>query len=309
MAIMDRMGRGGGTPRESSRSSNPEPESSVSPGGAHVAMPLTDHLRELRNRLFKSGIAIVAGMVVGWIYYAEIFAWISRPFTDVIAQAQADGKDVTLALTGVADPFVLQIQVSAVAGLVLSSPVWLYQLWRFVTPGLHRNERRWAIGFVLVATPLFGAGITLAYVVMPLGLEILLGFTPENVENIVSVDKYLSFFLRTVLVFGVGFLTPLFIVLLNFAGILSGKRLVSWWRWIIFIVFVFSAVATPTGDPINLVLLAGPILMLVLIAVGISLLNDRRRARKRGVDFDSYGDDELSPLDDALSPLDDEVSE
>jgi len=263
-----------------------------------VGMPLIEHLRELRSRLVKSGIAIAIGMVVGWIYYAEIFAWISEPFTDVIAAAKANGQDVVLALTGVADPFVLQIQVSAAAGLALSSPVWLYQLWRFVTPGLHRNEQRWAIGFAAVATPLFAAGITLAYVVMPLGLEILLGFTPANVENIVSVDRYLSFFLRTIIVFGVGFLTPLLIVLLNFAGILSGKRLVSWWRWIIFTVLIFSAIATPTGDPINLMLLAGPIMLLVIIAVGISLLNDRRRARKsRNSGFGELDDDEISPLD------------
>ncbi|HBK38601.1 MAG: twin-arginine translocase subunit TatC [Candidatus Nanopelagicales bacterium] len=263
-----------------------------------AAMPLTAHLRELRSRLFKSGIAIVIGMVIGWVYYAEIFIWLSKPFTDVIAAATDSGQDVTLALTGVADPFVLQIQVSAVAGLALSAPVWLYQLWRFVTPGLHRNERRWAIGFAAVASPLFAAGITLAYLVLPFGLEILLGFTPENVENIVSVDKYLSFFLRTILVFGVGFLTPLLIVLLNFAGILSGKRLLSWWRWIIFTVFIFSAVATPTGDPINLLLLATPILALVVVAVGISLLNDRRRARKSpDTDFSKLEDDEISPLE------------
>lgn len=263
-----------------------------------VGMPLTEHLRELRSRLVKSGLAIVIGMVIGWIYYAEIFAWISEPFTDVIAESKANGQDVVLALTGVADPFVLQIQVSAAAGIALSSPVWLYQLWRFVTPGLHRNEQKWAIGFAAVATPLFAAGITLAYVVLPFGLEILLGFTPANVENIVSVDRYLSFFLRTILVFGVGFLTPLLIVLLNFAGILSGKRLVSWWRWIIFTVLIFSAVATPTGDPINLMLLAGPIMILVIIAVGISLLNDRRRARKaRNSGFGDLDDDEISPLD------------
>ncbi len=263
-----------------------------------VGIPLTEHLRELRSRFIKSGIAIAIGMVIGWIYYAEIFAWLSKPFTDVIAAAKANGQDVTLALTGVADPFVLQIQVSAMAGLALSAPVWLYQLWRFVTPGLHRNERRWAIGFAAVATPLFATGITFAYLVLPYGLEILLGFTPDNVENIVSVDRYLSFFIRTILVFGVGFLTPLLIVLLNFAGILSGKRLVSWWRWIIFTVFIFAAVATPTGDPINLLLLATPILFLVIIAVFISLLNDRRRARKlRKTDFNKLGDDEISPLD------------
>jgi sec-independent protein translocase protein TatC len=263
-------------------------------------MPLAEHLRELRSRLVKSGIAVVVGMVVGWIMYPTIFAILSRPFEGAVAQAQAEGRDVTLALTGVTDPFVLQLQVAAIAGILIASPVWLYQLWRFVTPGLHKHEKRWGIAFVAVATPLFAAGAVLAYLVLPIGLEILLGFTPDNVENIVSVDRYLSFFLRTVVVFGVGFLTPLLIVTLNFAGILSGKRLVSWWRWIIFTVFIFAAVATPTGDPINLALLAGPILLLVVIAVGIALLNDRRRARKGLLepDYQQWDDDEASPIDD-----------
>ena len=265
-----------------------------------VAMPLTDHFRELRSRLVKSGIAVAIGMVVGWVYYVQLFAWLSEPFEAVVEQAQGEGRTVTLALTGVADPFVLQMQVAAVAGLVLSAPVWLYQLWRFVTPGLHRNERRWALGFAAVATPLFGAGVLLAYFVLPFGLEILLGFTPQGVENIVSVDRYLSFFIRTILVFGVGFLLPLLLVLLNFAGILSGARLVSWWRWILFGVFIFAAVATPTGDPINLLLLAGPLIILVGIAVGVCLLNDRRRRRKRAgePEFDEFDDDITSPIDD-----------
>lgn len=273
-------------------------------------MPLTEHLRELRSRLVKSGIAIAIGMVVGWIYYAELFAWLSAPFSGAVDQARSEGREVTLALTGVADPFVLQMQVAAMAGVVLASPIWLYQLWRFVTPGLHRNERRWAFAFVAVATPLFLAGVALAYAVLPLGLQVLLGFTPDNVENIVSVDRYLSFFLRTVLVFGVGFLMPLMLVLLNFAGVLPGRRLLSWWRWIILGVMLFAAVATPTGDPINLVLLAGPILLLVAIAVGICLLNDRRRARRRAADPDAidYGeldDDEASSIDLEPSPIDD----
>ena len=272
-----------------------------------AAMPLTEHLRELRSRLVKSGIAIAIGMVVGWVYYPELFAWLSAPFMGAVEQAQEEGREVTLALTGVADPFVLQMQVAAVAGVVLAAPVWLYQLWRFVTPGLHKHERRWAIGFVAVAFPLFLGGVALAYAVLPLGLQVLLGFTPDNVENIVSVDRYLSFFLRTVLVFGVGFLVPLLLVLLNFAGVLSGRRLVSWWRWIIVAVILFAAVATPTGDPINLMLLAGPILLLVAVAVGVCLLNDRRRARRRvrngEADFSQYDDDETSPLDDGPSDI------
>lgn len=270
-------------------------------------MPLTEHLRELRNRLVKAGIAILAGMIVGWIFYPQLFAILSAPFEDVVEQARAEGRTVILALTGVADPFVLQLQVAAVAGLLLSSPVWLYQIWRFVTPGLHRNERRWAIGFVLVATPLFGAGVLLAYTVLPIGLDILFGFTPEGVENIVSVDRYLSFFLRTIIVFGVGFLVPLMLVLLNFAGVLSGKRLLSWWRWIIITVVIFAAIATPTGDPINLILLAGPIMVLVMIAVGIALLNDRRRNRRRSPDqmaLANLDDDEASPEPTASSEAD-----
>lgn len=267
-------------------------------------MPLVEHLRELRTRVVKAGLAIVVGMVVGWIYYAELFRLLSRPFEGVVAAAQAEGRDVTLALTGVADPFVLQVQISALAGILLASPVWLYQLWRFVTPGLHKHERRWGIAFVIVAVPLFASGVALAYVVLPYGLEILFGFTPDNVENIVSVDKYLSFFIRTVIVFGVGFLMPLMLVLLNFAGVLTGQRLVGWWRWIIFIVFIFAAVATPTGDPINLVLLAGPMLILIVLAIGVCLLNDRRRARRPGQEgrYDEWDDDEISPLD--LNPAD-----
>jgi sec-independent protein translocase protein TatC len=274
-------------------------DSSVAGGPA--AMPLSDHLRELRSRLVKSGIAVLVGMVIGWVYYPELFEWLSAPFMGAVDQARAEGRDVTLALTGVADPFVLQIQIAAVAGIVLSAPVWLYQLWRFVTPGLHGNERRWAIGFAAAATPLFLCGVMLAYTVLPYGLEILLGFTPENVENIVSVDRYLSFFLRTILVFGIGFLVPVLLVLLNFAGVLPGRTLLGWWRWIVIGVLVFAAVATPTGDPINLMLLAGPIMVLVAIAVGVALLNDRRRARRRRrageADYADYADDETSPLD------------
>lgn len=265
-----------------------------------AAMPLTDHLRELRSRLVKSGIAIGLGMVVGWIYYPQLFEWLSAPFNSVVEEARTEGRVVTLALTGVADPFVLQMQIAAVAGLILASPVWLYQLWRFITPGLHRNERRWAIGFVAVAVPLFAAGVVLAYVVLPYGLQILFGFTPDGVENIVAVDRYLSFFLRMILVFGIGFLVPLILVLLNFAGVLPGRRLLSWWRWILIIILVFAAVATPTGDPINLMLLAAPIAFLVMIAIVVALLNDRRRARRRPVgepDYAGYADDETSPLD------------
>ena len=180
---------------------------------AEAAMPLREHLGELRSRLVKSLLAIAVGMAVAWFFYDEIFAVIRAPFDAVVAETEAQGREMTLAFTGVADPFVMQLKVAGVAGILLATPVWLYQLWRFVTPGLHRNERRWALGFAVVATPMFLAGAALAYWVMPQGLQILLGFTPENIENIISVDRYLSFFLRMMLVFGLGFMLPLLVVL------------------------------------------------------------------------------------------------
>lgn len=263
---------------------------------SRAQMPLADHLRELRRRLVISMIAIAAGSVVGWIYYVQIFDVISRPIEQVVAAAAADGRDVKLVMSGVADAFMLQVKIAVMTGLVIASPVWIYQLWAFVTPGLHPKERRWVYLFAAISVPLFLGGVALAYLVMPKGLEVLLGFTPENVGNYLPVDKYLSFFLRMILVFGVGFLTPLFLVGLNVMGILTGKRLAAAWRYIIFAVFVFAAVATPTGDPVNMMLLATPILVLVGGAVVFCLLNDRRRARRGEPDYQDWDDDEVSPI-------------
>ena len=261
------------------------------------AMTLGEHLRELRSRLVKSLLAIAVGMVVAWIWYDPIFAFLSAPIEQVITQAQAEGRDVQVVVLGVTEPFTLQLKISAVVGVVLAAPIWLFQLWRFVTPGLHRHERRSAYLFVAVSLPLFLSGIAVAYMVLPKGLELLFGFTPENVGNYVEVNRYLSFFLRTALVFGIGFLAPLVIVALNMVGVLSGKRLRSWWRGMIFGVFVFAAVATPSGDPITLLVLAVPMLVLVGGAILFAMLNDRRRARNGAEpDYDTWGDDEASPL-------------
>jgi sec-independent protein translocase protein TatC len=265
---------------------------------ADGAMPLVEHLRELRTRIFISLGAIVIGMIVAWIFYEPLFSRVRAPFDDVVESAQAQGRDVQLVLSGVADPFVLQLQVAAVAGIILTSPIWLFQLWRFLMPGLEKRERRWAYIFAGAATPLFLMGASMAVWVLPTGLEILFGFTPEGVANFVQVNRYISFMLRIIIAFGIGFLLPFVFVMLNFAGVLSGQRLLSWWRYLIVGVFVFAAVATPTGDPVNLMLLAAPMTILVMGAIGISLLNDRRRARRKGAepDLSDLADDEISPL-------------
>ncbi|MCB0917714.1 MAG: twin-arginine translocase subunit TatC [Actinobacteria bacterium] len=267
-----------------------------------AAMPLSDHLRELRTRVFRGLIAIVIGTIAMWFLYDWFFAIITAPMEDVVAAAQAENRDVQLVLTGVADPFVLRLQVSAVAGIVMSSPVWLYQLWRFVTPGLHKHERRWSMVFVGIATPLFLAGAALAYIFLPNALGFLFDFTPQSVANYVDVSRYISFFLRTVLVFGIGFLIPLVALMLNLAGILSARALVKSWRWTILGVFLFAAVATPDGNPLTMSMLALPILLLIGVVTGIAVLHDRR-ARKKGDGLTiDVRDNEISPIDE-ITPI------
>jgi sec-independent protein translocase protein TatC len=259
-------------------------------------MSLIEHLRELRSRLFKASVAIVIGTVAAWGFYPQIFDLLSQPVNVIVDQAQANGRDVRLVLGGVADAFVLQIKVSVVTSMLITSPIWIYQLWRFITPGLYRKEKLRAYLFASVATPLFVSGAVLAYIFLPIGLQLLFGFTPLGVGNYVPVDRYLSFFLRMVLVFGISFLTPLFIVMLNIFDMLEAKAITSRWRLVILITFSFSAIATPTGDPVNMTLLAAPVLLLISAATFIAWLNDKRRARSRKDDAVlGLADDEASP--------------
>jgi len=259
-------------------------------------MSLIEHLRELRSRLFKASVAIVIGTVAAWGFYPQIFDILSQPVNVIVEQAQSNGRDVRLVLGGVADAFVLQIKVSVVTSMLVTSPIWIYQLWRFITPGLYRKEKLRAYLFASVATPLFVSGAVLAYIFLPIGLQLLFGFTPLGVGNYVPVDRYLSFFLRMVLVFGISFLTPLFIVMLNIFDMLEAKAITSRWRLVVLITFAFSAIATPTGDPVNMTLLAAPVLLLISAATFIAWLNDKRRARKRKDDpVLGLSDDEASP--------------
>lgn len=274
-----------------------QPTEDAAAAGDASAMPLVEHLRELRTRVWRAALAIVLATVVAWAFYEPIFNIIRHPFDNVIDEAKANGRTVTLALNGVTDAFTLQLKISLITGLVLSAPVWLYQLWRFISPGLHRNERRWGYLFAGIATPFFAAGCAVGYLVLPKMLEVLLGFTPENVANIISIDYYLTFALQLMLFFGVGFLLPVTFMMLNFAGILSGRKLLSWWRFLVFGAFVFAAVATPTGDPITMLLVALPMLAMVFLAVAVTLLNDWRRGRHRTEP--EWDDDEISDLEPA----------
>jgi sec-independent protein translocase protein TatC len=242
-----------------------------------ASMPLMEHLAELRRRLVISIIAIIVGVIPAWVYYREIFGFLRKPFDEVVKQHSAQAS---LTLGGVVDPFTLQIQVSLVSAIILTSPVWLFQTWRFVTPGLHKNEKRWAALFVSMASPLVGLGAWFAYFVMPISLQVLIGFTPDNVSNLIAVDKYFDFFFKMVLVFVIGALIPFALVIMNFAGVLSAAQIRGWWRIIIMATFIFAAIATPTGDPLNMSIVALPILVLIFLAWLISSINDLRRKKQ-----------------------------
>ncbi len=275
-------------------------------------MTLGDHLRELRGRLVKSILAVVLFGVVGVVFNEQLLKLIIDPFQTA---AEANGLDGGINYASVLDPFTVPLKIGLFTGVVLGAPVWLYQIWAFITPGLYRNERRWATGAVASAVPLFVAGIALCYWLLPRGLDVILGFTPEGagVVNIVAFTEYFNFVLRLMLVFGVAFVLPVFVVLLNAVGVLSRETLSNARRWIVVGIFVFASVATPTGDPITMVMLAVPMWVLFESAVLICRFNDRRRARELGVDLD---DDEASPLtpvhrdtaDDLPSHLDDDVT-
>ena len=260
--------------------------------GDASAMTLREHLNELRTRLVRSVCGIVLATLLVWNYYEEIFAILRKPYDDIHQQ----NPDSILALTGVTSGLALQMRIAIVGGIIISSPVWLYQLWRYIAPGLHKNERKWAYLFSSITVPLFFAGCWLGYAVLPRTLHALYSFTPKDVVNVTNIDTYISFTLHLTLFFGLGFVLPVLLVMLNFAGILSASRVWKSWRWIVLGSFVFGAIATPNGDPIGMTIIALPVMLLTFIAAAVATVNDRRR-EKTSTGTNQWDDDEASPLD------------
>jgi len=289
------------TLRRASRASGPDGE----PPSGDAGMTLAGHLDELRSRLFRAVLSIVVGAVACAFFYEQIFDFLTDPFRDVVERLSEERDlDARLTINDVAGPFILQLKIALVSGIVLTSPIWLWQIWAFILPGLHSNERRWSRLFATIAGPLFMSGVALGYWVLPKGIGILLDFTPADVSNLIEVDRYLNFILRMLLVFGVSFEIPFFVILLNLAGVISGRALANARPWIILGTFVFAAVATPSTDPISMLFLAIPMTLLFGLSELFARLNDRRRRRRPG-SFDSYADDEASPLE--PEPDDDHV--
>jgi sec-independent protein translocase protein TatC len=266
-------------------------------------MPLMDHLRELRNRVVKAALAIIIGMIIALFFSSPTINWIMKPFCEATVHGLTGCKTPgdQLTTTGIFDPLSLRIKLAFYIALIGTCPVWLYQLWAFIAPGLYGREKKWAYLFTGTAVPLFVGGAVLAYLVMSTGLHYLLGRTPSGVLNLPSFDTYLSYFTGMIVGFGIVFELPLVIVMLNMAGILTHERFRKWRRLLIFGVFLISGIVNPSPDPGTMLILGGVAVALVEIAEVFVYFNDKRRAKRNP--YADLADDELAPVD-APEPVD-----
>lgn len=248
-----------------------------------------EHIRELRSRVLKAVLAAVAGIIVGWFLEPPVWRFLQHPYCRLPHKYLVPlfhvkpGQTCQLVVNGLFDGLFLHFKIAIVLGIILSAPIWLYQIWAFIAPGLHSRERRWAYFFAGSAIPLFAIGGTIAYFAMTKGLRFLLSMVPTNVVPLITVNTYLGYAMAMLLIFGLAFELPLVMILLNLSGVLTHARFRKWRRMIIFGVFVFAAVATPSPDPITMLLLAVPCVILVEAAEVFAYLNDRRKARRGSI--------------------------
>jgi sec-independent protein translocase protein TatC len=272
------------------------------------SMTLLEHLRELRSRLMKACLGILAGFGIGWWLSGWVLGFLQSPYCHLMREAALKkgplppNYSCPFIQLGVTDTFVLKMKIALWIGLIVAAPIWLFQLWAFIAPGLHRHERRWAYAFVAVATPLFAAGSVLAYFVVAKGLQFLLQFNGPNVTTSLEITRYVDFVTGLMLLFGVAFLFPIVVVLFNFTGLASARKLLGWWRIAVFLFFVFAAVATPTADPFGMSFLGLALTALYFAAVGVAFVNDRRR-RRNNPNYDGLDDDEASSLEYNVEPV------
>ncbi len=246
------------------------------------SMSLFEHLRELRYRLVVASAAIILGMIACSFFMDELFDILRHPYDVAIAdlKARRPDLDTTLVNSGISSPFTLYLKIAMVGGLVLTAPVWLYQLWAFIMPGLLAKEKKWALIFMGAASPLFFAGVAVGYIVMPKGISVLLGFTQAGITNLQDITAFLSFLLRVMVVFGIAFLIPLLVLMLNIVGVVKAHQLSKYRVYVIFGTFVFGAIATPSTDPFSMLALAAPMTVLFLVAEVMAHVLDRRKARR-----------------------------
>lgn len=248
-------------------------------------MSVMDHLRELRRRIVIVLILVALGAVLGWYLYPHTLEFLKQPYCDVPAKYryQVPGKpnDCVLIYTQVFGGFLARLKISVISGIIFTSPLWLYQIWGFITPGLRKKERRYTVIFILASSLLFAFGVALSFFLIYRAMATLLRLSGEGTVGFFTVDSYISFVTMMLLVFGVAFELPLVIVLANFAGVLPARVLKRTQRAGIFLVFLFAAVATPTADPFTMIGMAIPMVLLYEGAILLAVSHDRRKARRK----------------------------
>lgn len=250
-------------------------------------MPVLAHLRELRRRLIVIVLIIMAGAVLGWFLYPHTIEFLKHPYCSVPAKYRytpSGTNDCALIYHGVLEGFTTRLKVSVISGAVFTAPLWLYQIWAFITPGLRANERKYTLTFIAASTLLFAGGVALAYFVLSKGLRILLEQAGGGTQALLTVGDYISFVVLMLVVFGSAFEVPLLVVMANFVGVLPASLLRKSRRTAIFLIFLFAAVATPTTDPFTMCAMAVPIVLLYEVAVRIAIVHDRRKARRRAAE-------------------------
>jgi sec-independent protein translocase protein TatC len=263
-------------------------------------MPVMDHLRELRRRIVWIVVIVAAGAVVGWYVYDPVLHFLEHPYCSVNYRHRFPGnhpKHCDLIYNGVLDGFTTRLKVAVISGAVFTGPLWLYQIWAFITPGLRKKERKYTVAFIIVSTLLFAGGVTLAYLVLAKGLNILLTQAGNGVQALLTVNSYLSFVTLMLVIFGAAFELPLLVVMANLAGVLSGKVLKKSQRVGIFLIFLFAAVATPSTDPFTMCAMALPMVLLFEGAVLFAIVHDRRNARRAAAETAAGHQDDSVPSD------------
>jgi sec-independent protein translocase protein TatC len=233
-------------------------------------MSLGQHLVELRKRLTRAALAILAFTIAGFFVAETVWDALRQPITQI-----AEDHDAVINYDSITGAFDIRIQIALLLGIVASSPIWLYQIFAFLVPGLTGRERRFTFGFFFSAVPLFFAGCFAGWLVFPHIIELLATFVPPEDASYYNAKYYLDFILKLVLATGIAFVLPVFLVLLNFAGVLRGMTILRGWRWAILAITLFTAIATPAADVISMILLAIPMIVLFFAAVGITVWRDR----------------------------------
>ncbi|HEV2891167.1 MAG TPA: twin-arginine translocase subunit TatC [Frankiaceae bacterium] len=260
-------------------------------------MTLVEHLSELRSRMVKSLLAIAVCSIVAYVLWEPIFEFLKEPYCALPADRRFNGdQGCDLAALGVLDQFLTRMKVALMVGVLGSAPIWLYQLWAFVTPGLHPRERRWAVPFVTASLVLFGCGATFSYLTLDKGLSFLLSIGGSGVVTVLTIDRYLSFVTLMLLAFGVSFEFPVLMIFLNIIGVTPTARLRQWRRGMYFGLSVFAAVITPSQDPFTFLAMWLPMCLFYEVSILFGRVRDKARGRRSPESTDQWADDETSPL-------------